>query len=205
MANSIVITTKMRVLGESYSDSVEISADNAIRTIKEDVAAAKTGVLTTRTDDNTGSLTMTGGHGITTGARLDVYWVVGTTQYARRGMTVGTVATNVVPIDGGAGDVLPAADTAIRAMVPTSETVTLTGNNVQAIVVYCSEPALVVFTDDSDVELGAFHVKGNGYAESWNSDSGVTNPLSGDTVSKIYFSHGDSTGTADVESVVLFN
>jgi hypothetical protein len=205
MANDAVLTRKIRVLGDTYDESVTISGDNAVKTVKTDMAAAKTGVLTTRTDDNTGSLTMTGGHGITTGQRLDVYWTLAGVNYARRGMTVGTVSTNVVPIDGGAGDVLPAAASSITAMVPVQELVGFVGDNATLLTAYSNRSALVVFTDGSDVELGAFHIKGNGYAESWDSDSGVTNPLAGDTVVRMYFSHGYSTGVATVESVVLYN
>lgn len=205
MSNELVKTTKVRVLGTTYDDAVTVSADNAIKTIKSGIAAAKIGALTTYTDTNTGVLTMNAGHGFTNGARLDLYWTLAGVNYARRGMTVGTVATNSVPIDGGAGDDLPPDETPITAMVPTSEAVTLIGNNVQAIVAYSSKSALVVFTDDSDVEKAAIHINGDGYSYLWDSDSGVTNPLAGDSSTKIYFSHGYSGGTADVESVVMFN
>ena len=35
---------------------------------------AKVGALTTRTDNTTGTLTMSAGHGLLTGNRLDLYW-----------------------------------------------------------------------------------------------------------------------------------
>lgn len=205
MANDFVKTTKVRVLGTTYDDAVTVSADNAVKTIKSAMAAAKVGALTTYTDTNTGVLTMNSGHGFTDSVRLDVYWTLSGVNYARRGMTVGTVATNSVPIDGGAGDDLPPDETPITAMVPTAEAVTLTGNNVVGLVAYSSKSALVVFTDGSDVEKAAIHIAGDGYSYIWDSDTGVTNPLAGDTPTKIYFSHGYSGGTADVESVVLYN
>ena len=53
---------------------------------------------------------MATGHGITTGALVDVYWEGG----VRYGVTVGTVNGQAVPLtDSGAGDVLPADETPI--------------------------------------------------------------------------------------------
>lgn len=63
----------------------------------------KAGTLTARTDANTGEATLGSGHGITDGMIVDVRWAAG----VRYGMTVGTVASLVVPIDGGTGDDLP--------------------------------------------------------------------------------------------------
>ena len=62
---------------------------------------AKAGTLTTRTEDDTGEATLGAGHGITTGAIVDIYWSGG----RRYGVTVGTVAGNVVPFGapGGTG------------------------------------------------------------------------------------------------------
>src|SRR4051794_23760974 len=108
-----------QVAGQSYNTSRQVQA-NAANPYSVDLPAAKTGQLTTHTDNTTGTLTMAGGHGITTGARLDVYWTGG----SRRGVTVGTVATNSVPFSGGAGDNLPLVNTNVTAMVPVSESIT---------------------------------------------------------------------------------
>ena len=72
--------------------------------------AANQGDLTTRTDANTGTVTMdSGSHTIETGDTVNVYWAGG----ERKGMTVGTVSGTTVPIDGGSGDDLPVADTEV--------------------------------------------------------------------------------------------
>jgi hypothetical protein len=115
MPETLTVRTEATYLARSTSRSLAATGNSA-EVASPTLAAAKTGTLTTRTDNDTGTLTMTAGHGITTGQTLDVYWAGG----QRRGMTVGTVATNSVPIDGGAGDNLPANTTAITAMVPTS-------------------------------------------------------------------------------------
>lgn len=63
------------------------------------------GDLTTRTDDDTGTITADSGS-LTTGSTVSVSWSGG----SRSGMTA-TVTTSTISIDGGTGDVLPAADT----------------------------------------------------------------------------------------------
>lgn len=65
------------------------------------------GQLTTRTDDDTGVVTVISdsndGHGITTSSTVDVYWQSG----QRIGMSVSAVTNKAVTVDGGAGDALP--------------------------------------------------------------------------------------------------
>lgn len=90
------------------------------------LAAASTGTLTTRTDDNTGVVTAASGHGIITNDVVCVFWTDtnGDLQY-RSGMTA-TVATNAITVDGGDGttgiSVLPAADTAVTISKLDSQT-----------------------------------------------------------------------------------
>lgn len=71
--------------------------------------AAKAGTLTTRTSASVGTLTMSGGHGITTGMTVDLYWDGG----SRYQVLVGTVSGNSVPFTIGTGFDLPAQDTAV--------------------------------------------------------------------------------------------
>lgn len=112
-------THKLVVNGETYTMTQDMTDVVTGDWLEEIISPAKAGVLTVRTDFNTGSLTMASGHGIGTGNRLDVHWVDadGINRH-RRGMVVGTVASLVVPIDGGTGDNLPAAASVIAAMVP---------------------------------------------------------------------------------------
>jgi len=75
------------------------------------------GRLTTRTDDETGTLTMdSAGHGIATGNKINISWASG----ARYNITVGTVSGTSVPIgadNSGDGDPLPPDETDIMAIV----------------------------------------------------------------------------------------
>lgn len=60
--------------------------------------------LTTRTDNDTGVITIVGGNrGLTTSETLNVYWSGG----SRTGMTITNVTGATVTVDGGSGDNLP--------------------------------------------------------------------------------------------------
>lgn len=166
--------------------------------------AAKTGTLSTRTDNNTGILTMAAGHGITTGQRLDLYWAGG----SRRGMVVGTVATNSVPIDLGAGDNLPVLTTAITAQVPTAFAFDLVGNNMVGlacgVIAGSGGPMQFTFEDIVPAEVFNVTVQTTSFYD-WNVDEGVTNPMAGDTPVVVYASNGDSANTVTVAVCAIFN
>jgi hypothetical protein len=195
------VDSTITVTGKQFRQTRDLTPDMISFYVEKDLAAAKTGQLTTRTDNDTGTLTMTGGHGITTGVYLDVYWDGG----FRLGLLVGTVATNSVPIDGGAGDNLPTNLTDITAMIPSSETLTTVGNDygVLAADAPSNVRAGVLFTNASDVAQSALEIDPDQGAYVWDSGSGVTNPLAGVTTGKIKLSHGDSTGTRKVRAIGL--
>lgn len=162
-----------------------------------DLPAAKTGALTTRTQDDEGTLTMDAGHGITTGARLDLYWDGG----VQRGILVGTVSTNSVPFTGGVGNVLPAQDTEITAMVPVEEELVFAGNDLVALSISSTKEATIVFEDSGGEELHVYLEAGGVYE--WHNASGVPNPVAGDAIESVFVSQGDSGGGATVQIGVL--
>jgi hypothetical protein len=186
---------------------------NSTRTVTSDgellknpiLAPAKVGALTTRTNNTTGELTMDAGHGITTGQRLDLYWLNtdGTRGY-RYGITVGTVATNAVPISSGAGDNLPADETAITAMVPRLETFAYDKDDVVALIAGCQYPAIAVFRDTTPTVLLAAFIDGPNDSYIWDSASGVDSPLTADVVD-VYVSHGSADFSAAVTALALVN
>jgi hypothetical protein len=187
--------------GLSFASLVTVDSDAAIP-VQLTLAAAKTGTLTTRTDDNTGELTLESGHGVTTGQRIDVYWSTG----KRYGMTVGTVAALVVPIDGGAGDNLPIATTAMTAQVPEEVAFSVVGNSLKALAAYATRRSMVTLADGSsnhlNVELDA---SGPDQIYTWTDQDGTTNPVSGDTLTKTFLSNGSSDGTSIVNLAGLYS
>ncbi len=184
--------------GAAFNNSDSTTAASAEKT-SQNLAAAKTGVLTIRTNGTDGSLTMDTGHGITTGQRLDIYWSGGSC----RGATVGTVATNVVPFTGATGTALPSAATAITAMVPDQQVFNLVGNSTTVLGAGGDAAFTVVFADSGGSELFAVVKTGNGAYVWFTGDT--TNPIAGVTVAKVFLSHGSSSGTINVRATGLFD
>ena len=165
------------------------------------VAAAKTGSLTTRTDDDTGEATLSTGHGILTSDLVDVYWDGG----VRFGM-LASVSGNAVSLDGGAGDALPAEDTACTVVKQTPIEVNFDGDDLQIIGVFYRNPSdtdakahldLQDAGNASIEELDLVHEKANGgCSKIWNIDAGDTNVFSGNRITHGAASHDSaSAGT----------
>jgi hypothetical protein len=165
--------------------------------LEDTLTAAKAGTLSTRTDANTGTLTMEASHGITTGQIIDLYWSGGV-QY---GVTVGTVSVNSVPIDLGIGDDLPIATTAITAVVQTSMNLTIDGDNtaIIAVVVETIDSALrtaghVQFRDVSNNEIAELDFVTN-VPRIWDITGGSANPFTGAVITNLKSSQGNVTTT----------
>lgn len=201
MSVTLKVIEVVEVLGFSFPATINLSADGG--TIKSlALPAAKAGTLTTRTSDSEGELTMGAGHGIITGDRLDLYWDGG----SRRGITVGTVAGNAVPLTTltGTGDVLPADETAITAMVPQEEEILFTGDNAKALAFYSQRRGTIVLTTAADAESTA-RVLTAGVSSTWTPERDATVPTAGDSVAKAFFSHADSVNTGIMRVAALFS
>lgn len=187
--------------GKNFTQTITVPSNASVRR-EITLPAAKTGTLSTRSDDDTGILTMTAGHGITNGQLLDIYWTDLGIRKHRRNMLVGTVVTNSVPIDGGSGDILPAGSTAITAQVPSLLDFPIpVGDDLQILVVTATGPATVVYTTDGATETYADTVQQVGQVKDWYINSGRVNPLAGVAIVSCLVSQGDSTG----EKVVKIN
>jgi hypothetical protein len=165
--------------------------------LEDSLTAAKTGQLTTRTNDTSGELTMAAGHGITTGQIIDIYWTGGV-QY---GVTVGAVATNSVPISLGDGDNLPTEDTVITAVVQKSINLAIDGDNadILAIVLETIDKSLrtaahVQFRDAANAEIAEIDLVAN-VPQVWDIAGGAANPFTGNPITNLKASQANSTST----------
>lgn len=165
--------------------------------LEDTLTAAKSGTLTTRTSDTVGTLTMAAGHGITTGQIIDIYWTGGV-QY---GVTVGTVATNSVPISLGDGDNLPTAATVITAVVQKSINLAIDGDNadILAIVLETIDKSLrtaahVQFRDAADAEIAEIDLVAN-VPQVWDLAGGSANPFTGNPITNLKASQANVTAT----------
>lgn len=192
--------------GTAFQNDGDVVSADEIAEAAPSVPAAQPGELTLRTDNDTGELTMDNAdHGITTGAKLDLYFDGG----ARRRMTVGTVAGLVVPIDAGAGSNLPALNSAIIAAVPVQRDVVATVADIVAYGVKCDYESQFHFmesngtTEDLTVHLEP-ETNGQQDAQGWNSGQGAT-PFTGTTVSKVWMSHADTAAAHEMTVSILKN
>jgi hypothetical protein len=200
MANRATLTQSYTLGGKTYNEARTVESDKVL-SIEKTLPAAKAGDLTTRTSDTVGELTMDVGHGFVDGDLIDLYWAGG----SRRSVVVGTVAVNAVPISGGLGDNLPADESEITAMVQTEEAFNFDGDNVKALVFSATAPATLILAGDDDVEDFARVFKEANAAYGYRADGPDVNPIAGDDVTKVFLSHGDSSGAKVVRVAVLFD
>lgn len=208
---TVTITENDAVAGASYGRTYNVNSANVWASEPPaGIPAAKTGQLTTRTDANTGTLTMDGGHGIITNDKISVFWSGG----SRWGMTA-TVTVNSVAIDGGGGDDLPTNLTAITASVPTSETGSVVGDNAVCDVVYAALSgtdgnAYVEFQQANGTTIITYTLSPSLPSNSWDGIDDATdpatgaNPFAGVTVGIVLFSHGE-TSVRTMGSQLFYN
>lgn len=190
-------------LGGSISKSTPRTADGG-GSVEVSVPAGKAGTLTTRTDNETGTLTLGASHGITTGQIIDLYWSGG----ARYEITVGTVSGTSVPIgadNSGSGDNLPSASTAIVASPRVAFNAAIDGDElgllaIQQYYASASETAAshVSLVDAADDEIAALTLTA-GVPRVFDIDGGDTNPFAGDPITDGVVSNGSSTYAATLK------
>lgn len=197
------LNMRMEVGGVSINGT--ISRDNTGQDGQSvDVAAAKTGELTTRTDDNTGTLTMDPGHGILTGAKVDIYWTSGGITFCQRNVTVGTVSVNSVPFDLGTGDNLPVVNTDVVVSVHTEVFMSFSGDEIDILAFVLAKDGRIEFYDGGSA-VGSSIPLTAGEPQYFASGGMYTNPLTGENVTHFIVTHGYSGGTAQVNVGLLYN
>ena len=178
--------------------------------ITMDVAAPKgyAGTLSTRTDNETGTLTLSTGHAITTGMIIDLYWSGG----KRTGITVGTVSVNSVPIgadNAGAGNNLPTEATAIVASQRVPFNIAIDGDNLSLIglqMKYTSAgetaESRAIFVDAADDVIATLDLTAN-EARVYDIEAGDTNVFTGDPITDAYVSNASSSYDATLKILGL--
>lgn len=167
------------------------------------IAAGKSGTLSTRTDDNTGELTLAPGHGIMTGQVVDLYWAGG----MRYGVEVGTVDGNAVPIDNGDGDNLPTQATAIVCAPRVQVNADIDGDNLALLALelgYTSPQSTAKghaeFQDAEDDSIAQVPLEANSPLPYDVAGTG-SNPFTGDPITKAFVSNGSATEVATFKMI----
>jgi hypothetical protein len=213
MADQVVASVRstLNLAGMTFDEQNSIAGDGVI-TGKLEIPAAVTGTLTVRTDANTGSLTMAGGHGIVTGARLDIYWTAAGVSKCQRGVTAGVVAGNVVPIDLGVGDDLPAAASAVIVGKVVTKLIQFNTDNAVAFAMSIPQEGEGVFvwakadnTEKLFRQLGKAGEEKN-VSDAWLNTDPVANPMGANQdIGKVFMSHKQTDGTRVMQVAVLIN
>ena len=194
----------------AYAVSIGSINQSKIRTgddlidLQVTLPAGKSGTLTTRTDDDTGVVTVASGHGITASDTVDVYWSGG----RRYGVDVTATAATTIDIDLGSGDNLPAASTAVVVVKQVVVNKAIDGDNVE-IIGFLAELAAstgfgVRITFFDAVSAGGSAV-GNGIDLDPNSpfvldvEGGATNLLTGSPILSFVASNGDGSNACTLK------
>lgn len=189
-------------VGADFSESNDTSNEYEIT-----LPVGQAGTLTTRTDDDTGVATLSSGHGIETGDVVDVYWTSGGTTYVRYGMDA-TVSGTAVTVDGGAGTVLPAQDTAVVVTIQVEIDWPYDGDMVDAMLLHSSQIAHLDFQESDTTQVAEFLLDtsaNTGYYEAWYESSGVSNPLTGNECANIMASNSSSSTAATLKMAFLID
>lgn len=193
------LTSQVTIAGLTITGRTERTAAQQISDESAELPAAKAGSLTTRTDDNTGVATLSTGHGIATSDVVDVYWDGG----RRYGMTA-TVATNAVTVDGGAGDNLPTANTAVTVSKQVELNLDFAGDSVEMFACYATRRCSVAWQQENGTAIAAKDLTAN-EPYVYASGRGDTNLFAGVTVGQVKVSNGDSAGTCILRQAVLYD
>jgi len=180
------LTQTMKVAGVSMSSSITREETGQI-SHEVTLPAGKSGTLSTRTDDNTGILTLAEGHGITDSDTIDVFWSGG----LRYGVDVTSVDGTAVSIDLGDGDNLPTQGTAVVATVQVEIDTDFDGDLLVMFGAACNKRAHLHFTEEDDTSVKAVELTADeGFM--WASSQDYSNPLTGEPVGKIQATCGEA-------------
>ena len=163
-----------------------------------ELPAAKAGSLTLRTDNDTGSVTLGSGHGILTGDIVDLYWTGG----RRYNVVAGTVAGDVVPIDLGSGNNLPAQDTAVTLVKQAEVDTDFDGDLLVALGLLCAGRGRVGFKEAATTALNVDLVAGELYF--WLAGGSGLNPLATFNPTSFSASQASSSAAARLQVGALY-
>jgi hypothetical protein len=196
MAVTASSTRTTTIAGVTITTVVNRSEEEASR-LSLDMPAGIAGTITTRTDADTGVLTVSSGHGITTSDIVSVFWADGTAH----NFTVSATTSTTITIDAGDGDDLPVVTTAIVVSKQQPFDLLLDGDSLVMMVIKCANRAMVDFRSSAPASLLQYIMAAN-EGRDWASGLDITNPLAGDTVATVHVANGATTA-ASVEIGLL--
>lgn len=166
------------------------------------LGGAKSGTLSTRTNNTDGILTLAPSHGLLQGDLIDIYWADGVMY----GAVVGEVVDTSVPFVGAKGineSVLPPQGTAVTCQKETSIDTDFDADLMEGMAVLCGAAAVCVFYSNSGAELELSLIAGE--PKVWYRGGLVaTNPMAGKLITRATVSQG-GTGTTVMRVAIIYN
>ena len=190
--------------GVSIQKTITRTGDGLI-TREVSLPAAKAGTLTTRTDNDTGVVTVASGHGILDTDNVDLYWATG----RRYGVDVTAVTATTISIDAGAGDNLPIATTAVTIVKQVTINVAIDGDAAKVIALSMefvsasiTDDGHATFKDAAADSIANLDLEAN-TPQIYDVAGGQSNPFTGDPITVCYASNGCSSEAATLKIICL--
>jgi len=197
---SIVIQSTIRVGSRDISSEATHEGEGLLD-LNVDLPAGVAAEIATKTDGDTCTITLPDGHGLTDGD-FDVYWSTNSVHYG----AAGTIADNVLSLDGGSGDDFPVGGTDVVVAERVVIVAPLTGSLLTSITAHCTKRAHIEFLSSVPASIKAMKLDAN-KARTWAADIGFdeTNPFASATVATIAASNGDSAAAGNLSIPIIYD
>ena len=189
---TINLSPIVSIAGLNISGTISRTVDGQIG---EDPAlpAGALGSLTTRTDNDTGVITCSAGHGIVTG-KVTLFWTLLGVNYSRVNMDA-VVTDNAVAIDAGGGDNLPAGASAIYVGNSVNVDMDFVSSLVKVAAACCEQNCVIGFYTSGNALLLRLTLPAN---EPWTYVSPAADPFAGTVAYAIVGNGGVLAATARI-------
>jgi len=193
------MTIAFALPGVGIQSRIRRTANGGLPPQHVSLPAGNAGTLSTRTDANTGVVTLSAGHGVQTGNKVDVYWDGG----MRYGMTA-TVSGNDVTIDAGGGDDLPDESEAVVLTKQVTISLEFNSNNLVVIAAVADQRTHLEFHDGATTSILGKELTAD---EAWSHIAGMgyANPFGSQVVEEIRASNGSATAVATLKIGGLYD
>ena len=193
------ITSTGDIGGISLNSTTSATADGQIGH-EVTVAAGEAAELFVRTDDTSGQLAYAETPIVEAGDVIGLFWTGG----GRYDVDVDSVVGSLVNFSGGAGDVLPAADSDIVACEQQTIDTDFDGDLLRMIGALCASQGRLVFYESGSV-VGLVVELGEAQLWTWSDVSGFTNPLASTNVVDASVAQAGTSSTATFKLGILYD
>lgn len=195
------ITISGTVAGQGFTGSMTRSPAGSISHVSS-IGAGTSGVLSTRTDNDTGTIT-SNSHPFNDDDIVDIYWTGG----MRYGMKVSSAAANTFVLGAsvvGTGDNLPTQGTTVIVCLQETVNIDFDGDDAKLIAITASGRASFDFQEGAGTSVAHIEIEDANEIIAWASDTSAANPLTGNAIGQVKVSNG-TTSAIDAKILVEYD